>query len=883
MGDLEKLRTLKGMMDEIPQFGGELEESVDEFVEQVQDLVQVTKLKLEDPLMKHLLGSRLKGQARQWYDSWRSEGENKESSFEDTLKIISKKFGEIERQQMWLARLLDRRQLADESVSQYYSELEKLSKYSRYERRGLSVLFIRGLKSEIRHKVELMHHESVSDALQAAIKAERVAKEEQNQINTTTTVNTMTRNRPPIKCYSCGKIGHIARECRTNPNNKKRTETRNRTQSQFQIKCYNCHKPGHRASECRLQKPVVNLINLVGNQELLFIDLQISKKKVRALVDTGASLSVISSTILNELQLPLQPASLSVQLAVQGNNVKTLGKVEAEIKVLGTTHFHEFLVIQDLRFQMIFGSDLLISLGLTLDFEKKMISNSGNKSKLKTIESTSIQSVGKNEELEKLLLEFEDLFKEPKIARVEPVSIQVKENSQSQTSRPYHLSEKEKDFLKDELRKLMDRGVIRESNSEWSAPVVLPKKKDGTLRLCIDYRRLNPCLKQNNWPLPRIDDLLDQLKGKKVFSTLDQASGFWQIPITEESKPFTAFRKLMKIISRYGIPEKILSDQGSEFINSVMNSIYQWLNIKKITTAPYHPQGNGVLERFHRELRAIITKLKEEKGKSWQELLPSALFAYRTQIHGGTGTTPFEAFYGRAPNLPFTTPETLGTKGLLNKQQLIFEKVSELIKKQNQENKRMKPFDEKQAYQIGELVWVEFPGKEKFTMRNKGPFRIVSKSTPVLYRIQQISGTMRISPLVHISRLSPYKGQKKQEQNQMNQRREERISEKTQELQPQKQKSKWWTEELSNDAGMQNEVDPVNDQNIHQRLNDDNQNQRNNQNNQPIQPHNDSPDNEVQNAPDPAVQTQTHQQAPIIRRSTRPPKPIQHYAPMIRQ
>ena len=99
--------------------------------------------------------------------------------------------------------------------------------------------------------------------------------------------------------------------------------------------------------------------------------------------------------------------------------------------------------------------------------------------------------------------------------------------------------------LREELSKLVGdmlvTGVIEESSSPWSSPIVLVRKKDGSLRLCVDYRRLNSVTRKDVFPLPRIDDLLDQFAGKKVFSTLDAKSGYWQIPMSEESRPKTTF------------------------------------------------------------------------------------------------------------------------------------------------------------------------------------------------------------------------------------------------------------------------------------------------------------------------------------------------------
>ncbi|RCN37073.1 reverse transcriptase [Ancylostoma caninum] len=91
------------------------------------------------------------------------------------------------------------------------------------------------------------------------------------------------------------------------------------------------------------------------------------------------------------------------------------------------------------------------------------------------------------------------------------------------------------------IKDLVERGIVEKSQSEWASPVVLVRKKDGTLRLCIDYRALNKVIKQDSYPLPTIDTVLQSLGGKRVFSTLDLAAGYWQIRLSEEAKPKTAF------------------------------------------------------------------------------------------------------------------------------------------------------------------------------------------------------------------------------------------------------------------------------------------------------------------------------------------------------
>ncbi|KAM2897602.1 hypothetical protein COP2_007226 [Malus domestica] len=107
---------------------------------------------------------------------------------------------------------------------------------------------------------------------------------------------------------------------------------------------------------------------------------------------------------------------------------------------------------------------------------------------------------------------------------------------------PYRMAPAELRKLKVQLQELVDKGFIQPSTSPWGTPVLFVKKKDGTLRLCIDYRQLNRVTIKNRYPLPRIDDLFDQLRGACVFSKIDLRLGHYQSKIKNEDVPKTAFR-----------------------------------------------------------------------------------------------------------------------------------------------------------------------------------------------------------------------------------------------------------------------------------------------------------------------------------------------------
>ena len=125
-------------------------------------------------------------------------------------------------------------------------------------------------------------------------------------------------------------------------------------------------------------------------------------------------------------------------------------------------------------------------------------------------------------------------------------TVDIMSGTQPISKAPYRMDPAELKELKLQLQELLDKGFIRPSTSPWGAPVLFVKKKDGTLRLCIDNRELNKVTIKNKYPLPRIDDLFEQLQGVRVFSKIDLRSGYHQLKVKAEDVEKTAFR------TRYG-------------------------------------------------------------------------------------------------------------------------------------------------------------------------------------------------------------------------------------------------------------------------------------------------------------------------------------------
>jgi hypothetical protein len=140
------------------------------------------------------------------------------------------------------------------------------------------------------------------------------------------------------------------------------------------------------------------------------------------------------------------------------------------------------------------------------------------------------------------------------------------------SKRPYRMPPAELAELKKQLQELLDKGFIRPSTSPWGCPALFVKKKDESLRMCVDYHPLNAVTIKNKYPLPRIDVLFDQLVGAKVFSKIDLRSGYHQIKIRASDFPKTAFS------TRYGLYEFLVMSFGltnaPAYFMYLMNSVF---------------------------------------------------------------------------------------------------------------------------------------------------------------------------------------------------------------------------------------------------------------------------------------------------------------------
>ncbi|GJV37505.1 putative reverse transcriptase domain-containing protein [Tanacetum coccineum] len=407
------------------------------------------------------------------------------------------------------------------------------------------------------------------------------------------------------KCSNCKRVGHLAKDCRSRPANANNNNRNNNNNNQKGNGCYECGAQGHFRRNCpKLRNNdrgnqagndrAPTKVYVVGNaganpDNVVAGTFLLNNRYAYILFDTGADRSFVSTAFSS--QIDITPSTLDhyydVELAER--RIIRLNTIlrGCTLNLLNHPFNINLMPIELGSFDTIIGMDWLAKYQAIIVCAKKIVripwgnetlivhgdeSNQGHETRLHIISYSKTQEymlkgcpvflahVTTNEvedKLEKKRLEdvptvrdFPEIFPEdlsglPPTRQVE-FQIDLIPGVAPVARAPYRLAPSEMKELSEQLKELSDKGFIRPSSSPWGAPVLFVKKKDGSFRMCIDYRELNKLTVKNRYPLPRIDDLFDQLQGSSVYSKIDLRSGYHQLRVREEDIPKTAFR------TRYG-------------------------------------------------------------------------------------------------------------------------------------------------------------------------------------------------------------------------------------------------------------------------------------------------------------------------------------------
>jgi hypothetical protein len=286
-----------------------------------------------------------------------------------------------------------------------------------------------------------------------------------------------------------------------------------------------------------------------------------------------------------------------------------------------------------------------------------------------------------------LVNEFPDVFPEelpgmPPDRGIEFV-IELKPGTATVYKTPYGMATPELAELKEHIKELLEKGFIHPSSTPWGAPVIFVPKKDGTQRFCMDYCALNEVSIKNKYPLPKIDDLFDQLHGACVFSKIDLRSGYHQLKIRECDIPKTAF------VSRYGLYEYTVMPFGltnaPAYFMYPMNKVFmEYLNKFVMVFIDDILVYSRSEEEHEGHLRLVLQKLREHrlyaKLSKCEFWMKQVAFLGHVISKGGIYVDPSKVPHVLSWNAPTSVSDIRSFLGLAGYYQRFIEGFSKISK-----------------------------------------------------------------------------------------------------------------------------------------------------------------------------------------------------------
>eukprot|EP00253_Pinus_taeda_P011376 PITA_11376 len=413
--------------------------------------------------------------------------------------------------------------------------------------------------------------------------------------------------RPPVQCWGCGGPHYI-----------KNCPQRKGTEQLSQI---------HEAStvgEVGRSIPRINAALEDRQAEyqptMVEIEGKISNLIISVLIDPGATLSYVSPKIVERCSL--QSVKFKnpwlVQLATRAKRRVTAKVNDCSFTIADQPVTADLNVLPLGSYDILIGMDWLEKHWSLVDCKIKIIyyrDQQGNRKEMQGIKQP-VQDKSASLNIIPIIQEFTDVF--PKeIPGLPPrrnidFTIELVPGAAPVSRAPYRMSIPELTELKIQLQELLDKEYIRPSVSPWRAPVLFVKKKDGTLWMCIDYIQLNKLTIKNKYPLPRIDELFDQVKGATVFSKIDLRSGYHQIRIKDEDIAKTAFR------TRYGHYEFVvlpfgLTNAPATFMCLMNNIFHPYLDRFVLIFIDDILIYSRTIEEHYEHLRVVLQTLREQQ------------------------------------------------------------------------------------------------------------------------------------------------------------------------------------------------------------------------------------------------------------------------------
>ena len=554
--------SFRDVEDTMRQFTGDGKCSIESWI---ADFEEHSTLLGWDPIQKLIFGKKLlSGLAKLFV-----QGERGLVTWEKLKSALLKEFT-VKVNSAELHGILSKRKMkVGESVQEYYLVLKELASRGNIDDEALMQYVINGIQGESTSKAVLYGATSLAEfrkKLQVFSAISNSQSQTRNDvqkkpIDGKTDAKTVGTR---VKCFNCAKQGHYASECRS-PKREKGS-------------CFQCGSMNHQKKDCPQRSRVgdtatrkpesTQATHLIQRRELMpcyevSVKFLYFNNKINGVVDSGSPISLLSEVAL-PTSMPMEPYTCTDQFkGVNDSQIKILGQSKQKIQVNGCTIDLIFYVVPctTMTCMCLLGRDFIGHDDVEITFDKRQVAVKCRKQ----ITNTAMNEILKidlfdNQESKLDLeinpeLDFDAKRKVNEIVNdhyvnaekpIEPITnlemeLHFKPNHQPFYHNPRRLSYEEKIALTKIINDLLDRQIIRPSYSQYCSPVVMVKKKSGEYRMAIDYRELNKITLRDHFPIPRIDEQIDDLGNKAYFSRLDLKDAFYHVKLKENSIPFTSF------------------------------------------------------------------------------------------------------------------------------------------------------------------------------------------------------------------------------------------------------------------------------------------------------------------------------------------------------
>ncbi|GJW99293.1 putative reverse transcriptase domain-containing protein [Tanacetum coccineum] len=347
-------------------------------------------------------------------------------------------------------------------------------------------------------------------------------------------VNAVRMSNNPRVCYECGSPDHFRNTC------PKMNRAPGQAGNQLALEGSRNNRSNGNQVRGRAFNVNVNAMEAVQDPNVVTGTFSLNDHFVTVLFDSGADFSFISTEFAPLLNVRPSIVNPGYVIEVANGKKVEVDRIICDCKLeLGGSLFSINLIpLGHGSFDVIVGMDWLSQHKAVIVCHEKVVEIPVEDGRILRVHGE--RAVGITKALKSAK---ED---EPKLSDISVFRIDLVPGVTLVAKSPYRLAPSKMQELSGQLQELQDKGFIRPSHSPWGAPVLFVKKKDGSLRMCIDYKELNKLTIKNRYPLSRIDDLFDQLQGSRYFSKINLQSGYHQLRVHEDDIPKTAFR------TRYG-------------------------------------------------------------------------------------------------------------------------------------------------------------------------------------------------------------------------------------------------------------------------------------------------------------------------------------------